>query len=1556
MKKILSLLIVAFFATNALFADDVTVQQALQIASQFSKTPAVSLAKARRAQAAPASPQLAYTVKSKADGKDNVYIINYGNDQGFVVVSGESGTDADVLGYCDHGSFSYDKAPIQMKDLLNSYSESIDALRKNPSLARRASRRVDDGIGTIIIGPLLNTQWNQWGPYNNLCPAGCPTGCVPTAIAQVMYYWRWPEKTIGEVQGEDFSGRSYDWDNMLSNYEAMPYTAEQAQAVAQLMADIGKVYGAKYSPEGSPAGLSDYLMVKNFGYEPGSVPYSGETSAELALKMIKELDERRPMLYAGYPKNGEEGDGHALVVDGYTSNNYFHFNYGWGGVCDGFYKDAIIPFFAHNAQIFTKVRPWDVEYVEIGDINYALLNNGEAHIYDYLKTDVENVVLEIPATISYKGKTYKVTRICKHSFLRKGHFSKLTLGENVAAIDPYSFIYSNIDELVLSDKMEEVPDEAFLLTYVKTLTIGASVKRIGNKAFYLCPLTKVISKSPAFEVGDNAFTNSSPSGEWLGCITSLGEEAFAMAKFSTAPDFKNLTTIGPRAFASCSFPGTTFKIPGKLKSIAPDAFWGGNVFFEIDEKNPYFKVLYYTLLLNSNSTSLVLTGKPSATIGDELFPFPETMVKMERGSITSRIRTGSVHSVVIPNTVVDMEGAFCNCESLASLTCLAVEPPVITDATFNDKLFENSPNVPLYVPEGTADLYRNAPGWRKFTNIIDDEPYVEALPQEMEYNMVVHATGEDQRIINIPVREISDIHVADDNSAIIVSRSGKEDVTTAVAKIDSITWMQGFVYENAEVFDLDEEHLTAEAQKCTVTLEPTVIDENVQMSICNAVLKPNAIEGCTRGVAVDISLSNGVHELSGTAEITIPVDPQENETVCAAYYNQETGEWDPVVFKYDETKKAVVITTDHLSLFSAFFVVGSSNTATELLKTGYEALPNVYNIGEAASTLKKLMRDIVTFSEKDAMENEWKDNYGFWQSIGIDGGWNYLQALGVSSEAIGHATDVVGYLGTAICIYDVLMADIKGDDVGVAANTLKAVLGYSSSALASAIGTGIMQASMGTVAFIGVALEKFGTMVQQRKVDLYRKAYSIYYSKAGAEVVAGTSKYGNKWYRTEKDWYDFFYPYFAKEGMTLERLNAVIEKAVNDYCDRFWEDADAQAMCVAEAKAQGLSSWMYPDESTRRTISDEYFAELMNGQLKSVFQALRNNLGVQAGNRYSKGIRDYIAMVNTLFGVRIQDSSWKEGEKSKYAGWTITFSDLPSNLDSKYIKRVISDKGTASVGYFTMWTLIKNDMKCKLVLYDENDVPQKEFPFKLPNKRGKVVIDLDIDKGGMEVEAPELKDLGLVYDPDNIDIGYTCAGMVDDGNGGLEYYDGGSTGIWLALDHIPRAYRVVTEKARFCYEIEKFFKQHDFITVDKYGNIKIGDDLAGKFENNGLEGSGKFTINTSHNFVEKTISKFLKGYNERGIEELPLLNGTIQHKISGEFKVTRKSVDSQEYEITYTGEGTYQIKAEVISRIDNYNFSKPMGSQNAKLDDLTTGEKEQEGTVRLNYSLKLKSK
>ena len=1606
MKKLFSLFIVAIFATNAVQADDISAEQALQIARQFSASPSARQLSRRVEAAKPATPTMAHVMQSKVSQKDNVYIINLGDDQGFVIVSGETGAEDEVLGYCDHGSFNYADAPIQLKDLLMQYSDEVDELRKAPASTTRARTRASADIGTIVVGPLLTTTWSQWAPYNNLCPAGCPTGCVPTAIAQIMNYWKWPKESVGRMinhvtgiaDGEDFSGHVYDWDNMLDSYDA-GYTPEQANAVAALMADIGKAYGTSYSPGGSTTYANTYVLTHNFSYDPSTEVYDGATASELQRQMKADLDQHRPILYGGGDYTTPT-DGHALVCDGYTSNNYFHFNYGWGGTCDGWYKNALMPMYSKNSVISVGIRPIDGKYVTIGDMDYILIKNGTAEVVSYKKSKVTDEVVEIPDEVfDDEGNSYKVTRIWKEAFYQRGHFNKITLGNNVKDINPYTFIMSTIDSLIIGDKVQEIPDGAFQLTRIHYLVIGASLKRIGKQAFRMCGLTNVICKSPAIELDDEAFMmggtgTSEGDGEWLEHITKLGTNVFQGSSFGIVPRFTNLQEMGPTAIQA-SFPeedfpyindydGRTiyakrkmFHIYPNLRRVSPTAFVGCNLDgFIMEGESPYFSIHRNesliqdpsNMLFNKDGSSLVTTtpetfNKPSLPGGSGSYSAPvyrhysDNVVRLEPGCINTK-ESGCI--IDIPKTVVEMEGAFTNCERILMLYCFHTVPPAISDSTFNDKIFLKNPW--LYIPKESEDLYRKAPGWRRFKEIkyLSDYGYQESdyTPPTRQYDMVVYYTDEEgHHSVSVPVDEVGNMKMDESGGKVVVSRSGYEDLTIDVAQMDSITWKNGFVYDDGEVFNLNDSTLTAKAQYCTVTLGSTVIDQDAQLTIRNAILTPKMAENMVRGRAVDISLSTGEHELTGIARISIPIEKREGEKLKAVYFNEDTGEWEPVYFKYDEEQGAVVILTTHLSGFGACCLVEEHSPRVKVEK---------YDLGffDVNNSLKKLYG--IVSGDKDLDKSAvqaWRDDFGFWQTIGIDGGWNALQAVGFQPEDVGHACDVVGYIGTFLTVLDVAAADLRGDDQAVLEGTLKGIYGFVSGQLASVIGTTVMQTSMVGVAVIGILLEKFGTLVQERKKELIRAAYRHYYSMEGKNTVwnftkykdgdlskdyfGREQKYRNRQYRSKKDWYMYLKTPLEEGKIKPENFQMLIEQAVRRYCDRFWEDTyDARSACYQKAKSWGLTSQLDAEDniSLQQQISDEYFNELMNGDIMEVFQDLRCFCEEAAGARVQQYERQLQALMNSTLTVNAFDPTLKKGEKSKFAGWKLRIAEIPDAIsDRAGWECTIDDNGTAKLE-LTKYALVKYNINCKFVLVDDRDISQRIYSYRVPVGNGKFSGKLDLVSGGTEVEAPELKGLELEYDPLTVPADITQMGTC---NKGQEYSESRTEGICVFLNN------AFNKKARFQTEIEKFFKQHDFIVVDQYGNIKIGDDIVGKME--GDEGKGNFTINTTYQFVEKTIPEFVELYNKYwGDMFLNLLDGTIEHKIMGQFTVSRIP-GSEEYSVSYIGEGTYSFKANVVDIIEGLDFDvNILGQQHVIPEQVHAHEVTQEGAVRLKYVTKLR--
>lgn len=289
--------------------------------------------------------QLSYTI---ADGTtaDEAAIYVFSSNRpggGFLVVSADDSAEP-LLGYADGGqSFDPASMPPAMKWWLDEYTRQIAAARDIPAL-RAIERPQRDPIA-----PMLTTTWNQDAPYNGRCPIingqRSVTGCVATAMAQLVNYHRWPETGTGSHSyyynnswiSLDFSTITFDWANMLPDYSGGRGTERQKAAVGQLMYACGVSVDMQYSPIES--GAADVLvaeaLVSYFNYDRNvryaERDYFGLLDWEEFI--YNQLRDYGPVQYSG---SGSLG-GHSFVCDGYSEDGYFHFNWGWGGISDGYF-------------------------------------------------------------------------------------------------------------------------------------------------------------------------------------------------------------------------------------------------------------------------------------------------------------------------------------------------------------------------------------------------------------------------------------------------------------------------------------------------------------------------------------------------------------------------------------------------------------------------------------------------------------------------------------------------------------------------------------------------------------------------------------------------------------------------------------------------------------------------------------------------------------------------------------------------------------------------------------------------------------------------------------------------------------------------------------------------------------------------------------------------------------------------------------------------------------------------------------------------------------------
>ena len=174
----------------------------------------------------------------------------------------------------------------------------------------------------------------------------CVTGCVATAMAQLMYYWKWP-KTCPALDSYEIDGHtikslpatSFKWEQMKDIYNG-DETGDDAVAVAELMRYCAQAVKTSYSLWSSSANLNTSIMISTFQYSSDMKEMSrnGYTSTQWESVMYEELIAKRPILYSGYQPKGA---GHQFIIDGYDGAGLFHINWGWGGYPDTYFALSV---------------------------------------------------------------------------------------------------------------------------------------------------------------------------------------------------------------------------------------------------------------------------------------------------------------------------------------------------------------------------------------------------------------------------------------------------------------------------------------------------------------------------------------------------------------------------------------------------------------------------------------------------------------------------------------------------------------------------------------------------------------------------------------------------------------------------------------------------------------------------------------------------------------------------------------------------------------------------------------------------------------------------------------------------------------------------------------------------------------------------------------------------------------------------------------------------------------------------------------------------------------
>ena len=692
MKRIINsllLLQICFWGFLQLAAAPITQQQAQQNVQTFLES---------KGMATKASTLRLSKPKFTSSNMEYYYVFNIGDNDGYVIAAGDDYAPA-ILGYADSGSVDVDSMPENMKAWLEEYVSQIEYMQKNQLMG---APKMTTSFNAI--SPLLTTTWDQMDPYNQNCPdffgyGRCVTGCVATAMAQVMYYYRANSVTQTTAQipaydcrtlwlnGSDTLGRIHvdaipagspiDWGNMLDSYNGSSTTAQQ-QAVANLMKYCGASVSMNYATEwdgGSSAYSSDVpIALKTyFNYSDETVfKYRSDYSSQDAWESLiyNELSSSRPVYYSGRNSSG----GHAFVCDGYDGSGYYHINWGWSGTSDGYFLlTALDPDqqgtggsssgYNLNQAAIINAQPKSSTPSNPVLATSITLNMTSATVTEGNTLQLTATVLPTNATnrtVTWKSSNTSVATVSSSGLVTAKSPGSATItattsdGTNLSANcsvavesnNPQSSIISFADAKVkaLCVQNWDTNGDGELST-----TEAAAVKNLGT-----------VFKS------DSTITSFDELQYFTG-LRSIGDYAFNKCSGLTRVTLPNsVTSIGWAAFSGCSGLTGKLTIPNSVTSIGDYAFkqcsglTGG-----LTIPNSVTSIGVRTFTECSGLTSVTI-GNSVTSIGSSAF-----------------YNCSSLTSVTIGNSVTFIGGfAFYNCSSLTGELTIPNSVTSINDYSF----------------------------------------------------------------------------------------------------------------------------------------------------------------------------------------------------------------------------------------------------------------------------------------------------------------------------------------------------------------------------------------------------------------------------------------------------------------------------------------------------------------------------------------------------------------------------------------------------------------------------------------------------------------------------------------------------------------------------------------------------------------------------------------------------------------------------------------------------------------------------------------------------------
>lgn len=353
-----------------LSAEIIDVEQAKNNVADFLRNSTTTKGVKRRTPALTQANLLHAYTQNTTSGQPAVYVFTTG-EKGFVLAAADDRAIR-ILGYSDEDTFDPNDLPLGLKDMLENYAAEISHAPALLNEIHPTDPVTDYEVEeTEPILPLLgDIRWGQLSPYNKKFPIAltspdgdghASTGCMTTALVQIMRYHQHPKRGYGSnyqvrEQGAlripevfDYYAHNYNWELMhptrneytkTANGKGFDPNAEDVQEVATIMADVAAALRTTYGNVSSAVNISIIpALLSYFDYDPNIEQVKRKnlsTQEEWNSIIINELQNQRPVYLDGFPEGTLSG--HAFLCDGYDGKGYFHINWGWDGTSNGYYQ------------------------------------------------------------------------------------------------------------------------------------------------------------------------------------------------------------------------------------------------------------------------------------------------------------------------------------------------------------------------------------------------------------------------------------------------------------------------------------------------------------------------------------------------------------------------------------------------------------------------------------------------------------------------------------------------------------------------------------------------------------------------------------------------------------------------------------------------------------------------------------------------------------------------------------------------------------------------------------------------------------------------------------------------------------------------------------------------------------------------------------------------------------------------------------------------------------------------------------------------------------------